>query len=127
MNNTLRSIGALALVAAAAMVHAAAPAAPARSLHPNFALLDAGGANVLASGRAVSTMKSCGQCHDTAFIESHAFHADLGLKAFAPSATSWNASPGLFGQWDPLRYRYLTLVGDERLDLSTAEWLMVNG
>ena len=28
------------------------------------ALLDAQGVNVLASGQAVSTMKSCGQCHD---------------------------------------------------------------
>ncbi|MBL0149396.1 MAG: hypothetical protein IPP87_12050 [Ideonella sp.] len=41
-----------------------------------------------------------------------------------PSKKTWNASPGLFGQWDPLRYRYLSQAGDERLDLATAEWLM---
>jgi thiosulfate reductase cytochrome b subunit len=98
-----------------------------RSLHPNFALLDANSANVLKSGQAVSTMKSCGQCHDAAFIASHAFHADLGLKAIASSAKTWDSSPGLFGQWDPLRYRFLTQPGDERLDLSTAGWLMLNG
>ncbi len=83
--------------------------------------------NVLKSGQAVSTMKSCGQCHDTAFIASHAFHSDLGLSAFASSDRTWDSSPGLFGQWDPLRYRFLTRSGDERLDLSTAGWLMLNG
>ena len=72
------------LLASGAVLAAMPPAAPGtdagspqpamKSLHPNFALLDAGGANVLASGQAVSTMKSCGQCHDTGFIASHAFH-----------------------------------------------------
>src|ERR1044072_9047038 len=33
----------------------------------------------------------------------------------------------MFGQWDPLTYRFLSQKGDERLDLSTAEWLEVNG
>ena len=135
MNIRMRTlaIGLLTGAAALAAVNAAAPAAaPAarvatKSLHPNFALVDAQGVNVLASGRAVSTMKSCGQCHDTGFIASHAFHADLGLGSFASSKQSWNSSPGLFGQWDPLRYRFLTQAGDERLDLSTAGWLMLNG
>ncbi len=36
--------------------------------------------NVLKSGNPVSTMKTCGQCHDTEFIQSHAFHSDLGLE-----------------------------------------------
>ncbi len=97
-----------------------------RSLHPDFALLDANSVNVLKSGRPLSTMKSCGQCHDTVFIASHAFHADLGLDSIA-SGKTWDSSPGLFGQWDPLRYRFLTQSGDERLDLSTAGWLMLNG
>jgi thiosulfate reductase cytochrome b subunit len=135
MNAGLRilAIGLLAGVEALASVHAAAPVgAPAaqastKSLHPNFALLDANGVNVLASGRSVSTMKSCGQCHDSEFIASHAFHVDLGLRSFSSSKKTWNSSPGLFGQWDPLRYRFLTQAGDERLDLSTAEWLMLNG
>jgi thiosulfate reductase cytochrome b subunit len=95
--------------------------------HPDFALLDGDGENVLASGRAVSTMKTCGQCHDTGFIASHAFHADLGLASYASPGAGWDASAGLFGRWDPLRYRYLTQAGDERLDLSTAGWLMAHG
>ena len=102
----------------------AAELAGANHLHPDFALLDADGVNVLDSGASLSTMKTCGQCHDTAYIESHAFHADLGLKSFAASAESWDSSPGLFGRWDPLSYRYLSRSGDERLDLSTPEWLM---
>jgi thiosulfate reductase cytochrome b subunit len=125
--------GLLATAAALAAVHSAArapepaPQTPTKNLHPNFALVDANGVNVLKSGQAVSTMKSCGQCHDTDFISSHAFHVDLGLRSFGSSRTTWNSSPGLFGQWDPLRYRFLTQSGDERLDLSTAEWLMLNG
>ena len=43
------------------------------------------------------------------------------------SGKPWDASNGLFGKWDPLTYRYLSQTGDERLDLTTAEWLMVNG
>jgi thiosulfate reductase cytochrome b subunit/mono/diheme cytochrome c family protein len=129
MNNLLRPFAAVLLAATSALAAAATPAAPAplRPLHPDFALLDAQSVNVLKSGAAVSTMKTCGQCHDTAFIASHAFHADLGLSDFGKAARGWNASPGLFGQWDPLRYRFLTQAGDERLDLSTAGWLMLNG
>ena len=123
----LASAAALALVDFSASAAESAPPAPIKTLHPNFALLDADGVNVLNSGGAVSTMKSCGQCHDTGYIAAHAFHVDLGLRSFAPSAKTWNASPGLFGEWDPLRYRYLTQSGDERLDLSTAGWLMANG
>ena len=103
-----------------------APAPQASDLHPNFALLDADGVNVLESGGAVSTMQTCGQCHDTNFIQSHAFHSDLGLSDYM-EAKDLNASSGLFGEWDPLTYRYLSQNGDELLDLSTAEWLMLNG
>ena len=103
-----------------------APAQQATVLHPNFILLDSNGVNVLESNGAVSTMQTCGQCHDTNFIESHAFHADLGLTDYKETK-DLNASNGLFGEWDPLTYRYLSQSGDERLDLSTAEWLMLNG
>jgi thiosulfate reductase cytochrome b subunit len=105
----------------------AAPAQQASVIHPNFALLDKNGVNVLESNEAVSTMQTCGQCHDTQFIESHAFHADLGLSDYAASTETWDASTGTFGQWNPLTYRFLSQSGDERLDLSTAEWLMLNG
>jgi len=105
---------------------APAPFGQASTLHPTFALLDAEGKNVLDTGSAVSTLQTCGQCHDTEFIQRHAFHSDLGLSDYIETG-ELNASGGLFGNWDPLTYRYLSQSGDERLDLSTAEWLMTNG
>ncbi|HLO29961.1 MAG TPA: cytochrome b/b6 domain-containing protein [Anaerolineales bacterium] len=95
-------------------------------LHPTFALLDQNGDNVLKSGNTISTMKTCGQCHDTDFIQSHAFHSDLGLSDYAQDG-DFNASTGTFGKWDPLTYRFLSQKGDQRLDLSTAEWLELYG
>ena len=103
------------------------PATQASVIHPDFPLLDADGVNVLESGGAISTMQTCGQCHDTEFIQSHAFHSDLGLSDFNPGNDGLDSSNGLFGKWDPLTYRYLSAANDERLDLSTAEWLMLNG
>lgn len=103
-----------------------APALQPSSLHPTFALLDAKGDNVLDTGNPVSTMKTCGQCHDTEFIQQHAFHSDLGLSDYK-ATSQFNASTGTFGKWDPLTYRYLSQNGDERLDLSTAEWLQKYG
>lgn len=104
-----------------------APTSQASALHPNFILLDADGVNVLESSSTVSTMVTCGQCHDTEFIVQHAFHSDLGLNAYDANAESFNTSNGLFGEWNPLTYRYLSPAGDEALDLGTAEWLMLNG
>ena len=110
----------------------AAPVEQASPIHPTFPLLDANEENVLDSGQTLSLNKTCGACHDTEFIESHAFHADLGLSDLAPAGQAATGTPrdtssGLFGEFDPLTYRYLTQTGDERLDLSTAEWLKVNG
>lgn len=104
---------------------ASRPVAQASPLHPTFALLDESGQNVLAANGAVSTMKTCGQCHDTAFIAGHSFHADLGLSDFGASTSgrAWDTSPGLFGKWNPLTYRYLSVNGDERLDLGAADWI----
>jgi hypothetical protein len=104
-----------------------APVSQASDLHPNFILLDADGVNVLESGNTVSTMLTCGQCHDTEFIAAHAFHSDLGLSDYDSASVTFDSSNGLFGQWNPLTYRYLSPAGDEHLDLSTAEWLMLNG
>ncbi len=103
-----------------------APTQKASALHPDFALLDKNGENVLTSGNSISTMKTCGQCHNTEFIQSHAFHSDLGLGDYQ-NTNEFNASPGTFGKWDPLTYRYLSQTGDELLDMSTAEWLKLNG
>ena len=118
----------LSLPAQAAGPRVAAPVQPpVKTFHPDFALLDAQGLNVLASGRAVSTMKSCGQCHDADYIARHSFHSDLGLSSFKSASTGLHSGPGLFGQWDPLRYRFLSTAGDARIDLSTPDWLMLFG
>jgi thiosulfate reductase cytochrome b subunit len=103
-----------------------APVQQASPLHPTFALLDKNVENVLTSGEPVSTMQTCGQCHDTEFIQGHAFHSDLGLSDYKENG-GFNASPGTFGKWDPLTYRFLSQEGDERLDLGTPEWLMLFG
>jgi len=118
----------LSLTGAAAQPTDRPPAQTAR-LHPQFALLDAQGNNVLVSGQPVSTLKTCGgACHDTAFIQSHSYHATLGLDDFGQPGTvadgrAWDTSPGAFGRWDPLRYRYLSPAGDPLLDLGTADWV----
>ncbi|MDD4786202.1 MAG: hypothetical protein PHO07_03440, partial [Pirellulales bacterium] len=62
----------------AGMMAAGLAAAEDASLHPPIRLLDAAGTNVLESGRPVSPMRTCAGCHDTAYIESHSFHAALG-------------------------------------------------
>ncbi len=102
------------------------------SIHPTFAMLDENGQNVLESGGAVSTMKTCGVCHDTAYIESHSFHANAGLSQLTkPGQTAagwvWDISPGLFGKWNPLTYRYVTPQGDATMDLGTADWIRILG
>ena len=109
-----------------------APAAQISPLHPTFALLDEAGTNVLESGGAISTMQTCGQCHDTDFIAGHSFHADAGLEDFTSPGTNedlqpWDSSPGIFGRWDALTYRYLSASEDEVIDLSTPAWIMLYG
>lgn len=102
------------------------------SLHPAYPFLDREGRNVLDSGEPVSTMETCGACHDADFIEEHSFHADIGLSDFTNpgetgSGREWDTSPGLFGRWNPITYRFLSPQGDERVDLTTAEWLQTLG
>ena len=129
--NTLLVFGLFLAVTAFGIQSALAKPEPvlvtqASTLHPTFALLDANGDNVLDTGNPVSTTNTCGQCHDTEFIQQHAFHSDLGLSDYQ-NTNELNASTGTFGKWDPLTYRYLSQTGDERLDLSTAEWLKLYG
>ena len=100
--------------------------------HPTFPLLDNEGNHVLESGNPVSTMETCGACHDADFIVDHSYHASAGtLDLVPPGETTtgrpWDISPGLFGNWNPLMYRYLSPQGDERVDLTTAGWIMTYG
>jgi len=129
--------GVLVLVALGLGINQAAAAnrevqdAAISPIHPEFSMLDSDGNNVLDSGLPVSTMKTCGACHDTEFIASHSYHSDLGLSevqsANPVTGESWDASSGPFGHWDPLGYRYLSQPGDEFLDLGTPEWVMTYG
>jgi thiosulfate reductase cytochrome b subunit len=119
----------LALLSVGALGTVAAQSSP---LHPTFPFLDADGQNVLESGQPVSTMETCGACHDTAFISEHSFHTDVGLSEMMPpgqtsSGRPWDTSPGLFGRWNPLTYRFLSPEGDERIDMTTAEWVSTFG
>ncbi len=117
----------LAIIYGISLAKAPVAVAPTISpIHPVFVLMDADGKNVVDSGNPISTMKTCGECHDTAFIESHSFHSDLGLSEYAETA-ELDSSKGLFGNWDPITYRYLSQSVDEKLDLGTAEWIKVYG
>lgn len=78
-----------------------------RPMHPPVALLDAEGQPVIRSRGPVSTLQSCGKCHDTDFIAAHSYHAAAGAdRPFAPgkapSGRPWDVGTGLFGRWDAL-------------------------
>ena len=101
-------------------------------IHPTIQILDESGENVINSGKPLSTKKTCGSCHDTEFIISHSYHVDAGLQEFGhPGQTSsgrpWDTSSGIFGRWNPINYQVLTPAGDERIDLSTADWIRTQG
>ncbi len=122
---------AFVLLAASGAAFAAARRAPAAEpspIHPLFALLDEAGINVLESSAPVSTMQTCGQCHDTEYIATHAFHADLGAQALGADglARAWDLSNGPFGEWDPLTYGRLSGSSDTQPDLGTAGWILAN-
>ncbi len=129
---TVLAISVLISVNAVFAEKAAAPVEQVSPIHPAFPLLDENGENVLDTGEPISTMNTCGTCHDAEFIAGHSFHADVGLSAVGTAgATSsgrpWDTSPGWFGKWNPIMYRLLSPEGDERVDLTTPEWIMTLG
>ncbi|MGQ9605054.1 MAG: hypothetical protein ACUVTW_02570 [Thermogutta sp.] len=101
--------------------------------HPPVVLLDDQGRNVLAAGRPVSAMKTCGACHDTEHVARHCYHADLGIGSrFLPGSLStarhaWDYTFGGVGSWNPLNYQRLSPPGDDKPDLGLADWLRVFG
>ncbi len=101
-------------------------------LHPAVPFLDEAGQNVLESGNPVSTMNTCGSCHDTDFIADHSYHVSVGSDDLrSPGQTStgraWDISAGYFGSWNSIEYRYLSPQGDERVDLTTPDWIRLYG
>ncbi len=139
----IKPFGMVALVAAVAvllfgrvvMAQDGEPQTPrpaASPIHPVFPLLDETGANVLESGAAVSTMTTCGGCHDTAFIAANNFHSDVGLGGYSapagvPGGRPWDTGAGLFGRWNPILYRHLSPEGDATIDLTTPAWVRLFG
>ncbi len=101
-------------------------AAPTGSpMHPVFPLLDAEGKSVLESGAPLSTMTTCGGCHDTAYIAANSSHADVGLASYGATGGGrpWVDGAGLFGGWNAVTYRVLSSESDGVLDLTTPEWV----
>ena len=48
----------------------------ANDFHPDFTLLDQQEHKVVESGKPLSTIKTCGACHDTTYIQAHSDHSD---------------------------------------------------
>jgi hypothetical protein len=115
--NVLSPLGALLLCSILGAAELAA-----NELHPEVPLLDASGRPVLLSAEPLSTMQTCGECHDAVFIESSSDHADAGAAQLGSGTPrhDWAAGPGYFGSWDPLRYD-LAVDGDGAL--SPDAWL----
>ena len=84
-------------------------------LHPSFPLLDSAGVNVLESGNPISTMQTCGTCHDTDFIADHSLHADIGFSSVSQDieGVSW------YGDWNAITYA--------SPDLPIEEWVQTYG
>lgn len=102
------------------------------ALHPEFVLKDVNGESVLLTGNPLSTMQTCGSCHDTQFIVSHSSHSDAGLSTmntFEPSTLDypWDQGPGYFGKWNPLNYRLVSSKNGSPTDLDQARWIMDMG
>jgi thiosulfate reductase cytochrome b subunit len=135
----LTCITALLVLSAVILIQNIASAGPENNqtegsspIHPTFVLQDQNGINVLESGKPVSTMKTCGECHDTEFIADHSYHVSVGLNDISSAGKTiserpWDISPGFFGTWNSIEYRYLSSPGDERVDLTTPDWIKLYG
>jgi thiosulfate reductase cytochrome b subunit/mono/diheme cytochrome c family protein len=76
MNRTIGGVSGL-ILALIIVLGATNPAAAAGSnpMHPSFHLLDAAGKMIMTGGKEPDQTKTCGQCHDTAFIAGHTIAA----------------------------------------------------
>lgn len=97
-------------------------------MHPTFVLLDEDGQPVVKTGKPISTMKTCGACHDVGFITTHSYHATLGWESQnavgqVPGGHPWDLSPGPFGRWNPLVYAHLNPDAGPMMDIGTPNWV----
>ena len=88
---------------------AEAPVTPRPPMHPRIKLVDKNGRSVIESNGPVSTLHTCGSCHDTQYIAGHSYHASVGAdRRFepgqSPSGRPWDVGAGLAGRWDSLSY-----------------------
>lgn len=118
----------LSLRVSALLVFFFCAAARLEAKHPAFELRDRDGRNVLETGRPVSTLQSCKECHDVQFITQHCYHSSLGFDerrhpGFNRDWRPWDFSPGPFGRWNPLFYRHLSLEGETNVDLDVHGWI----
>ncbi|MFA6449949.1 MAG: hypothetical protein WCX65_10790 [bacterium] len=109
-----------------------APEKARASVHPRVIFLDKNGGKVTETKSALSLMRTCGQCHDTAFISRKNYHALAGFDEMSPagktpSGRPWDTGTGLFGRWEPLTYRTLSTLYDSSPDLTTADWIRTAG
>ncbi len=94
----------------------------ANELHPEFPLLDKQGYIVVDSGSPLSTIKTCGACHDTDYIIAHSDHSDAGASQLGRNTKQhpWDSGPGYFGAWNAIDYDLAQIQTTEK---DTMAWL----
>lgn len=68
------------VMAAALAVQASVPAAASNTLHPAIRPLDRTGRAARLTGQPADAVRTCGACHDAAFIGSHDLHRDKKVR-----------------------------------------------
>ncbi len=119
------------LVGAAVLVsvgtaHAGSP------LHPDVLLLDAEGGRYSSRGsrsrpRGPAASVTTPRTSRVTAITSPSASTRCSSRASVASARPWSFSPGMFGRWDALRYRRLTIPGEAPFDLGVADWIRTFG
>lgn len=98
----LLATAALALLAAAAAPPARAATPPRNPMHPTFVVVDSTGRPVRVTGRPADAERTCGRCHDAAWIHEHSGHWNDRVRADC-AACHWpgGALPRDAGAYQP--------------------------
>jgi hypothetical protein len=89
-------MNALALLAVLLAVLADAPDPARPPMHPKVTLLDREGRPVVESKGPVSPSRTCGSCHDTAYIAAHSYHAQAARTGRSNPARRLAGGPGMW-------------------------------